>query len=312
MHRIESFEKIVITGGLGFIGQNLIRALLARGVSPNAIFVVDSLVNCSGEAPDPSINIEERDFRDLGGLATFYKQADLVFHLAAQTRVQDSIEAPQENFDLNVLGTFQLLEAFRGTLLKKFVFASTGGAILGDSPPPIDEAMTPYPKSPYGASKACIENYLSAFYHSYKVPYLALRFSNIFGKYSNKKKSAVSAFIRQIESESSITIFGDGRQTRDFLYVDDLVAGVIQSAISSSSGVFQLGSGIGTSIIDLAEMILKNYDREVRVLYQPALPGEVLHTFCNISKACAAFDFKPRTSLQDGIRSTVEWHANKC
>ena len=308
MVRLIPNSKVTLIGGLGFIGTNLQKVLLGWGHDPSKIVVIDDLSNSADVKISDEVRVELGDFAKLKNLDSILRETDILVHLAADTRVQDSIENPQKNFQKNVLDTFELLESCRINNVRKFVFASTGGAILGDVAPPIDETMTPLPKSPYGASKAAVEAYLSAYFHSYGIPYLVLRFSNIFGQFSSNKKSVVSAFIKQIHDDNEVMIFGNGKQTRDFLYADDLCEGITRALIADSRGVYQLGSGVGTSILEIADLVIESFDQSVAIKFLDPLVGEVQNTYCDINKAIGDFGFSPVTPLKQAISETVKWH----
>ena len=185
--------------------------------------------------------------------------------------------------------------------------ASTGGAIIGDVPPPVNEEMTPKPSSPYGASKLFAEGYCSAYAQSYGFNTVSLRFSNIYGPYSKNKGSVVAAFLKDIASSRKVTVYGDGSQTRDYLYVEDLASGIVAAIDQQVSGVFQLGSGVGTTINKLISILKEVVDINFDVNYEKFRQGEILHTYCNISKAKNAFGFDPSIELQTGIEKTYRW-----
>ncbi|MEC9022416.1 MAG: NAD-dependent epimerase/dehydratase family protein [Pseudomonadota bacterium] len=312
MSSISRKQKIVLIGGLGFIGTNLQYSLLTRGVAAKEIYIIDNASNPAQDPLDNDIEVLETDFANFEKIKSILARADVVIHLAAATRVQDSIQDPVFSFEQNVSRAFKLIELCRHVSVKKFVFASTGGAILGDALPPINESMVALPKSPYGASKAAIEAYLSAYHHSFGFNYLALRFSNIFGKFSKRKQSVVSAFIKQIEQTSSLTINGSGDQTRDFLFAEDLCDAILAAIRSDVTGVFQLGTGKGTSIRQLGALLIEISGKKVEILFKDGLPGEVNHTFCDISRAKQSFGFKPGTPLAMGLKETYYWHRNAC
>ena len=234
---------------------------------------------------------------------------DTVIHLAADTRVLDSIIDPIKNFDVNVAGTFNLLCLAKESGVNTFICASTGGAILGGATPPVHELMPPQPISPYGASKLAAEGYLSAFAGSYNMKTISLRFSNIYGQRSWKKGSVVSHFLRRVNAGNEIVVFGDGSQVRDYLYAGDLVKGIHAAMKCNKSGVFQLGSGTPTSINQLIEAmrVVVGRDREIKVRYEPFRRGEIHATWCDITKAKEEIGFTPVTSLEEGLRLTWSW-----
>ncbi|MCK5746387.1 MAG: NAD-dependent epimerase/dehydratase family protein, partial [Oricola sp.] len=216
--------KTLITGGCGFIGANLVTELERRGESDIVVFDNESLgkrenlLDFKGE-------FFKGDLRDCEALRQALEGVGTVVHLAAHTRVIESVEDPRSNFNENVIGTFNLLEECRRAGVKRLINASTGGAILGEAPSPVHEGLAPQPLSPYGASKLAAEGYCSAFSGSYGVKCASLRFSNIYGPRSYHKDSVVARFIKQILAGDELVIYGDGSQVRDYLYIGDLVSG---------------------------------------------------------------------------------------
>lgn len=301
-------EKVLITGGCGFVGSNLVRRLIRSGYE---ISVLDNL--STGKARDLDLTgaeLIQGDIRDRAVVADAVKGADSIVHLAADTRVMDSIDAPRVNFDVNVIGTFNLLEAARPEGVHRLVFASTGGAIIGEVVPPVHEDMVPRPISPYGASKLAGEAYASAFAGSYDLSVTALRFANVYGPFSYNKGSVIAKFFKDTLAGRPWTIYGDGSQTRDFVYVGDLT-GAVEKALRLDRGgfrVFNIASGTETSIIALTEVI-----KEVSgcgnqpIQYQPARRGEIYRNFSLIDKARAELGFEPSTSLYEGLRATWKW-----
>ena len=301
--------NFLITGGAGFVGVNLIEHLNNAG--ENRITVLDNETLGKREHLEGlSASFIHGDIRDRDLLDKVLPGHDTIIHLAADTRVMDSIEDPSFNFDVNVTGTFQVMEAARQAGIERFVAASTGGAIIGEAEPPVHEEMVPRPLSPYGASKLTMEGYLSAFAGAYGMKSVALRFSNIYGPRSFHKGSVVAAFMRQALKGEPLIVYGDGTQTRDYLYVGDLVKGIVQAVDVGVSGVYQLGSGQGTNLNDLIrriEEVMNLTSGELPVQYEAFREGEILHTWCKVDKAREAFGFNPQTSLDEGLARTWAW-----
>ncbi len=301
--------NFLITGGAGFVGVNLIEHLNNAG--ENRITVLDNETLGKREHLEGlSASFVHGDIRDRDLLDKVLPGHDAIIHLAADTRVMDSIVDPSFNFDVNVNGTFQLMEAARQAGIERFVAASTGGAIIGEAEPPVHEDMVPRPLSPYGASKLTMEGYLSAFAGAYGMKSVALRFSNIYGPRSFHKGSVVAAFMRRALKNKPLIVYGDGTQTRDYLYVGDLVKGIVQAVDAGVSGVYQLGSGQGTNLNDLIrriEAVMNLTLGELPVQYEDFREGEILHTWCMVDKARDAFGFNPGTSLDEGLARTWAW-----
>lgn len=299
-------KKVLITGGAGFIGRHLADHLLSCG--DYAVTVLDN--ESLGDRRHLDLNrvrFQHGDLRNPDDLRKALEGQDVVVHLAADTRVMDSIEDPANNFENNVAGTFNLLELGRELGIQRVVAASTGGAILGDVPPPVHEEMAPQPTSPYGASKLMLEGYLSAYASSYGLSSCALRFSNIYGPRSFHKGSVVAHFFKQLLAGERLIVYGDGSQARDFLYVGDLVEAIRAAMESDAVGAYQLGSGEPTTVNELLDVMRTVTGRELEVTYEDFRPGEVRETWCQIDKARHGFGFAPTTPLEEGLRSTWEW-----
>jgi UDP-glucose 4-epimerase len=237
------------------------------------------------------------------------RDIDAVVHLAAATNVTDSIADPTRSFDVNVAGTFRLLMLMREAGVPRLVNASTGGALLGEALPPVHEEMVPRPTSPYGAAKASVEAWCSAFAESYGLECISLRFSNVYGPLSFHKGSVVATFMRRILERQPLVVYGDGSQTRDYVFVEDLCEGILAAMRAGLSGAFQLGSGSGTPLNHLigkiASVVGPEFQPEVR--YAPFRTGEVRHTWADISKAREELAWSPHTSLSEGLTRTWAW-----
>jgi len=206
-----------------------------------------------------------------------------------------------------VIGTFNLLELCRQLGVGRVVAASTGGAILGDVEPPVHEQMAPRPTSPYGASKLMLEGYLSAYSSSFQVSGCALRFSNIYGPRSFHKGSVVAHFFKQVLAGEPLVVYGDGSQTRDYLYVGDLVEAIRAAIDSDVQGPYQLGSGKPTTLNQLIDVMRTVTGRDLEVVYRDFRAGEVRDTWCQVDKAREGFGYDPSTSLEDGLAATWAW-----
>lgn len=302
-------KNILITGGCGFIGQNLI-AQINRRNSYDRIVVLDneSLGSFNGNIPD-NVTFLKGDVRSQDDLRQAMQDCSRVVHLAADTRVMDSIENPAYNFEVNVIGTFNLLTIARELSVEGVINASTGGAIIGEAEPPVHEGMVPRPMAPYGASKLAAEGYGHAFSGAYGLNVMSLRFSNVYGPLSLHKGSVVAHFLRKILKGEPLTVYGDGSQTRDYVFVEDLCDGICRALEAPTAGVFQLGTGRPTSINDLISIIRDTVDDPARieVHYEDWREGEIRHTHCDISHARRMLGYSPDTELSQGIARTWEW-----
>jgi UDP-glucose 4-epimerase len=257
--------------------------------------------------------IVEADIRDEEAMARAVAGVDAVVHLAAFGSVVESVQDPVPNFDVNVRGTLAVLRAAANAGVGKVVFASTGGAIMGNAEPPVDEGTLPWPISPYGASKLCGEAYCHAFAGSFDLPVVALRFANVYGPVSAHKKGVITNFIRLGLAREPLVVYGDGAATRDFLYVEDLCDGIC-SALEAplTDEVVHLASGQETSIASLAELILELTGAAgVPIHYEDRRRGEVERTFAKADRAAELLGFAPSHTLPEGLQKTVEWFAER-
>ncbi|MBK1632463.1 hypothetical protein CKO31_17290 [Thiohalocapsa halophila] len=305
---IQSAETILVTGGCGFIGANLVPMLEEAGYS---VRVLDNLAKGdSSLLAGCRAEIVVGDIRDCAAVAQALEGVDAVIHLAAFGSVVESVAAPAENFDVNARGTFVVLDECRKRGIARFVFASTGGALIGNADPPVNEDSRPRPISPYGSSKLCGEAYCSSFAHSYNMHVTALRFANVVGPCSWHKKGAVTAFAKAIMSQDPLRIFGDGSATRDFLYVEDLCKGIGLALRAALPGFnpLHLASGREVSIGELARLMARIAgDDNYPIEYAPKRAGEVDRNFARFDRASALLGFEPQYSLEEGLTRTWEW-----
>ena len=297
---------MLVTGGCGFIGVNIAQALLAAGYQPVAYD------DCStGRADDARAagyaDLVVADIRDADALAAAAKGVYAIVHLAARTGVVDSVADPRGDLDVNVTGTLNALLAARDGGAEAFVFASSG-APLGSVDPPGHEGLAARPLSPYGASKLAGEGLCSAFAGSYGLATAALRFTNVYGPFSYHKGSVVAQFLKLVRDGSPIVVYGDGTQTRDFLYVNDLCSAVLSVLERRPMGeLYQLGTGTETSINELVDLLTEIAGAAIDVVREPARAGEVQRAFSDVSKARRELGYDPSTPLPDGLRATYDW-----
>lgn len=299
--------KILVTGGCGFVGTNLAYSLVAGGQQLRVLD--DESVGDRSALGDLDVEFIKGSVTDPETVAAAVEGMDAVVHLAADTRVMDSIENPVRNFESNAVGSFILLQGMRKAGVKRIVAASTGGAILGEVPCPVHEEIMPRPLSPYGASKLAMEGYLSAFGGAYGFRCAALRFSNVYGPRSLHKGSVVALFFRQILNGEELTVFGDGEQIRDYVYAIDLVNGIHAALQSGVTGVFQLGTGIPTTLNELIAEIrgVVGPLGDFKINWADRRDGEIVDTYCDISKAKDAFGYDVQTPLHEGLTETWSW-----
>ncbi len=305
--------KILVTGGAGFIGANLVRLLLSEH---HQVRVLD---NFSVGRPEYlaglDLEIIKGDILNPETAARAVMDIDGVVHLAAQTGVPGSLADPGRDCAANIIGTLNLLEACRKVegsrpKVKRFVFASSN-APLGRQPPPASEDKAPLPISPYGASKLAGEGYCLAYHGSWGLGTVVLRFANLYGPYSGHKNSVVAKFFKDIRANGQITIDGDGQQTRDFIYVKDLCRAILLALESDISGeVFQIATGVETSIIALADMVQQVMEQNVAVEHNPPRLGDIRKNYSAIGKVRETLGWEPRTRLENGLREMWKWLEN--
>lgn len=310
--------KILITGGCGFIGANLIDFLLKSGGYELAILdnlstgSTDYLTEVLGSHGLGLSYVEfiEGDIRNSSTVREACKGVHAVVHLAAHAGVIPSIEDPFFDADVNVTGTLNLLDASRKAGVQKFIFASSN-APLGTQSPPMNESKAPGPLSPYGASKLSGEGYCSAFFGSYGLQTVVLRFSNAYGPLSLHKNSVVSRFIKDGLSLGRLTIYGDGAQTRDFIYAEDLaraITGVLGSDSDEIYGeTFHLGTGTETKIIELANIMKDLLGNGVEIIFEPERAGEIKRNYSDIAKARRMLGFNPEVGIEEGAARVFDW-----
>lgn len=321
--------KWLITGGCGFIGTNLIRHLAAQGQTE--IRIVDNLCGATpsflpafatvdypplagiAERLDrPGVQLIVADILDQDLAIEACRGIDVVVHLAANTGVAASVADPRADCTCNVLGLLNYLEAARHNGVKRFVFASSG-APAGNCTPPVSEAVVPKPVSPYGASKLAGEGYCSAYHQTYGLETVALRFSNVYGPFSSHKTSVVAKFILAALEGRPLTIYGDGDQSRDFIFVTDLIGAIAKGAVAPGIGgeIFQIATGTETTVNELIDLLASPFGRhglplpEV-VRTEPRL-GDIRRNFADVTKARRMLDWQAATPPAEGLAQTVNW-----
>jgi UDP-glucose 4-epimerase len=289
-----------VTGGAGFIGSNLVDALIDRG---DDVVVVDNFASGKREFLNPAARLEERDIRE--GIDA--SGASVVFHLAAQADVQTSVKRPDYDADVNVVGTTKVLEAARAAGAR-VVFSSTGGAIYGECSGPAPEGSQLQPLSPYGIAKLCGEEYLRGWNRIHGATHVALRFANVYGprQDSGLEGGVVSIFLERMARGEETIIFGDGLQTRDFVYVGDVVDALLAAA-AHDGGTYNVGTGEELSVLDLHRACAAVAGVDAGPKLEDARLGDVRRSVLDVSLAARELGWRPRTSLDDGLRATWEW-----
>lgn len=264
----------------------------------------------SGQKSATRLEFMRGDVRERRVVEDAVRDVDAVVHLAAQSGVISSIENPNFDYSVNVLGTFNVLEAARNSGVRKVVFASSNAA-AGQQTPPVSETGAPRPVSPYGASKLAAEGYCSAYHEAFEIGTIALRFANAYGPHSTHKTSVVAQFLSLALSGTPLNIHGDGSQTRDFVYIGDLCQAILLALDDEApSGLYQIGTGIETSVNELISTLENVLDRDLPRRYLTARRGEVVRMYLDISKARTLLGYSPQFSLTEGLRTTHRWFLN--
>ncbi len=312
-------ETILITGGCGFIGTNMVKYLANRGYQ---IRILENLSTGKEEnlrklqSQDSRLVIEDLiigDIRNREVVGQAVKGVDAVLHLAAHTSVMASLENPKQTWEINVTGTFNLLEACREKGVAKFIFASSNAAV-GEQMPPIDELKMPHPISPYGASKLAGEALCGSYYYSFGMKTVSLRFANCYGPYSEHKPSVIPRLTKWAKEGKPLIIYGDGNQTRDFIHVDDVCQAIylaLTTYIDSYGGVFQIGTGIETSINDLAKLMREIAGNKLQIIHEAERTGEIRRNYSDITKARRTLGFEPKIKLREGLKELWELQTTK-
>ena len=293
--------RAVVTGGAGFIGSHVVDALLARG---DEVHVVDNLATGKRERVPAEASLHERDIREPLDELFQELRPDAVFHLAAQADVRVSVERPDFDASVNVLGTIRVLEAAR-PVGAQLVFSSTGGAIYGERTSPAPEDAAREPLAPYGTSKLCGEEYLATYNRLYAANHVSLRFGNVYGPRQDPHGEAgvVAIFFGRLRGGGAPRIFGDGGQTRDYVFVGDVAQATI-AAVGQAGGVFNIGTGVETSVLDLFEACRAVAGVDVEPEHAEPRAGELQRSVLDPGLAASVLAWRAETSLEEGLRAT--------
>lgn len=302
-------KKVLVTGGTGFIGSNVVTLLANRGYE---VTVLDNL--CTGYKDNikgiKNVDLIDGDIRDKDLVYNLVKNAGGIFHLAALTGNIKSIENPVEDADINVLGTLNLLNAAKEYKVPKFVFSSSG-AIFGEvSYLPIDEKHPAEPDSPYGVTKLASEKHCLCYSRLYNMDIVCLRYFNVYGinQRYDPYGNVIPIWTSLILQNKPCAIYGSGEQTRDFINVKDVAMANIQAFETPGvKGPFNIGFGNSITINQLVEIFKRVSGRDIEIVYAPPRKGEVLHSKADINKAKSAFNFKPEIDIEEGLKEYISW-----
>jgi UDP-glucose 4-epimerase len=300
--------RVLVTGGAGFIGSHLTDGLLARG---DDVAVVDDLSAGRPGRMDSRAALHKVSVADPGQMAdiTVDFRPELICHLAAQIDVRASVLQPAADAEANVVGTVNVLEAAR-IVGARVLFASTGGVLYGrDAPIPSLENVLPLPESPYGVAKHCAEQYVVLYNRLHRTSHTVLRFANVYGPRQDPAGEAgvVAIFCAQLLAGERPTIYGDGRQTRDYVYIGDAVAAFLAAADRVRPGVWNIGSGIEVSVLELARVIGEVAGQPVDARFEPLRPGELLRSALASERANRDLGWVATTALTEGVAKVYRW-----
>ena len=307
-----------MTGGAGFIGSHVSEHFLAQGWT---VDIVDNLSTGKRENIPQTAKLHEQDVRSPEAARTVAEGSyDAIVHLAAQIDVRKSVADPANDASVNIMGTLNLVEALRSLPASKrarFIFISTGGALYGDFvTPPNEEVFPKDPESPYAISKLGAELYLAYYGRVHGMDVAALRCGNVYGPRQDPHGEAgvVAIFCGRVLDDKPLTVFGDGSQTRDYVFVKDVAAAAFRATTGTlpaqerlDSRGFNIGTGVGTSVNDLVQTLLRVSGKKVSVEHAPPRPGEQQHSFLNVSKAAKQLGWKPAVTLEQGLAESFNW-----
>jgi nucleoside-diphosphate-sugar epimerase len=310
-------RKYLVTGGAGFIGSHLVSALLQQGASVRVLDNFSSgkrenIVALDDQSHSGRLELLEGDLRDPGKVAEAVQGVEVVFHEAAFVSVPESMERPRDCFDVNVAGTSVLLEAARQAGVRRAVIASSA-AVYGDSDAlPLNEDAPLRPLSPYAVSKRVDEMYAALYTEAFGLDVAALRYFNVYGprqRPDSMYAAAVPIFIRRLCDGKAVTVFGDGGQTRDLIFVGDVVrANLMASEHPAAAGqVFNVCTGQGTRILDLLEVLLDLFPNAPQPVFAGPRPGDIYRSIGDPGRAAKLLDFTAQISLADGLKETAAW-----
>src|SRR5680860_109091 len=303
--------KILVTGGAGFIGSTLVDKLISEG---HELVVIDNLSSGRQDYVNNQAKLYKIDIRS-PKIAKIFKQEqfDFVYHLAAQIDVRVSVANPQLDNDINVVGGLNILENCRLNKVKKIIFSSTGGAIYGEAEEiPTTEYAPTYPLSPYGINKLTFEKYLNYYYQVYGLNYTILRFANVYGprQFKGGEAGVIAIFIDNAVTGMESKMFGDGLQTRDFVYVTDVVEALSAAKEIDCRGAINISVGQESSLLDIISGIESALSEKIKIKEEPAKAGEQRRSCLSYQRAKDVFNWEPKIDLKTGIKLTIDWAKN--
>ncbi len=300
--------NILVTGGAGFIGSHVVDVLVKQ---KHRVTVLDDISSGNKAFLNSSARFVRGKIEAPSTVALVKQlKPDAIYHFAAQKDARLSVTDPVLDARINVLGLLQLIKGTMGRKLKRFVLASTGGAIYGGATTiPTPETYPAHPLSPYGVSKLASEHYLNAYREVGGLPFVALRFANVYGPRQNPKSEAgvIAIFARALLCGERPTIFGDGRQTRDYVYIDDVVSACVAALTTKHLGIYNIGTGVETSLQDVYNKLQELIGTSLSPKRGPAQRGEERRSAIAIEKAAEFLNWEPEIILEEGLKKTIAW-----
>jgi UDP-glucose 4-epimerase len=311
MSQSSKVMRVLVTGGAGFIGSHVVDAFLTRGAD---VTVVDDLSSGRIARLDPAVELHKVSIADAARLSEIVErvQPQVICHLAAQIDVRVSVDSPAEDARINVLGTINVLEAARA-VGARVLFASTGGAIYGEhAPVPSAETVQPAPEAPYGTAKYCAEQYIDLFNRLHGTRHGVLRLGNVYGPRQDPAGEAgvIAIFCGRILQDQPLTVFGDGTQTRDYVYVGDVVDAFLAAADGDRAGVWNIGTGAESTVLDLIDLLGRAADRRIEPEFAPPRAGELQRSALDNGLAERELGWRPATTIESGIAAVYQWAAS--
>lgn len=305
---MQKVKTALVTGGAGFIGSHIVDALIRRRIKT---YVVDDLSSGSLKNLNPNTNFTKLSINH-PQFVTYLKRLkpEVIFHCAAQINVRNSMIDPPGDATTNILGTIHLAHTAAQIGVKKIIFSSSGGAMYSeDARIPSSEKIVPVPSSPYGISKRTAEMYLHYEFYIHGIPYVALRYANVYGPRQNAKGEAgvITIFADQMLAGRPVTIFGNGKQTRDFVHVDDVVRANLLAMNRSVIGEINIGTGRETDVNTLFKKMAKLTAYELPARYTPFIPGEMMRSALDARKAKQLLGWVPKYKIDEGLEKTIKW-----
>lgn len=306
--------KIAVTGGAGFIGSWVVDKYIEEG---HEVYILDNLSTGQKDHINPKAHFFNIDIRDATKVGNFFNEfkPDVLNHHAAQLDVRKSVEDPVYDAQVNIVGFLNLLEAGRRNGIKKIIFASSGGVVYGDAKilPTPEDYQPLMPISPYGVAKLTSEHYLYYYYKAYGLPYIALRYANVYGPRQDPHGEAgvVAIFSEKLLKNSETVINGDGKQTRDYVNVVDVARANIISLTSNFVGSLNVGTGIETSVNEIFKILKETTGSMIDAKHGSAKTGEQKRSALKIEKIKELLNWEPEVKIQDGLRVTVDYFRNK-